>query len=122
MNDTVFLRGLEIDCVIGAYEEERAAPQTVVIDLDLTCDVAHAARRDELDDAIDWSEVARSISDFVVTARCRLVETLAVRVADLLLNRFEIEQARVRIRKPGAARYATEVGVEVVRTRADLAR
>jgi len=56
----------------------------------------------------------------VISAECRLVETLAVRVAELLLTRFEIEGARVRVSKPGAARYAASVGVEVTRTRADL--
>jgi dihydroneopterin aldolase len=119
MTDTVFLRGLEIECIIGVYDWEREQPQKVVIDLDMDWDVRPAARDDDLDKAVDWKRVTKAILAFVGESRFKLVESLAERVAELVVTRFAVPRVRVRVEKPGAVRYSATVGVEVVRTRED---
>ena len=51
--DTIFLRGLAIECIIGFIDWERRVKQTVVIDLELPVDCRRAAVRDEVEDTLD---------------------------------------------------------------------
>ncbi len=118
-NDTVFLRGLEIDCIIGVFDWEREQKQKVVVDLDMEVDIRPAARDDDLAKAVDWKEVTKSLLAFVGDSSFELVETLAERVAELVVTRFEVPRVRVRIEKPGAVRYSSTVGVAITRDRED---
>ena len=50
------------------------------------------------------------------------METLAHRAAMLILEEFNVDWVRLSVNKPGAIRHSKDVGVAVLRTRADLAR
>src|SRR5271154_2443870 len=86
--DTIFLRGLEIECVIGFIDWERRVKQTVVIDLELPVDCRNASVRDEVEDTLDYKKVAKRVIAFVEASEYKLVETLAHRLALLLLEEF----------------------------------
>ncbi|MGQ0835139.1 MAG: dihydroneopterin aldolase [Gammaproteobacteria bacterium] len=122
MNDRIFLRGLEVECVIGFIEWERRVKQTVVIDLEMPVDCRAAALVDEVEATLDYKKVAKRVAAFVEGTQFKLVETLAQRVALVVLEEFGIEWIRVSINKPGAIRGSRDVGVTIERTRADLAR
>lgn len=117
-SDRLFLRGLAVPCIIGFIEWERRVKQTVVLDLELPADCAHAARTDEVADSIDYKKVAKRVIGFVEASEFKLVETLAERVAALILAEFGVAWVRVAVNKPGAIRGSRDVGVEIERTRA----
>ena len=54
--DIVFLKELRIETVIGVYDWEREIKQTVVLDLEMSADVAKAAASDHIDDTLDYVE------------------------------------------------------------------
>ena len=116
--DHIFLRGLECQCIIGFIDWERRVPQTVVIDLELPCDCAHAARSDAVSDTIDYKSVAKRVLAYVGASQFQLLETLAQRLAELLLEEFALAWIRLRINKPGAIRHSRDVGVAIERRRA----
>lgn len=115
--DIVYLRDLRIPTVIGVFEWERRVRQTVALDLDMAADIARAARSDDLVDALDYKAVAKRLIAFVGESRFQLVETLAERVAQLVLTEFNVAWVRVRINKTGAVRGARDVGVIIERDR-----
>ncbi|MCS6947851.1 MAG: dihydroneopterin aldolase [Steroidobacteraceae bacterium] len=117
-NDVIFLRGLEVECIIGYIEWERRVPQTVLIDLELPVDCARAAVRDQVADTLDYKRVAKRVAAFVAGSQFQLVETLAERVAQLILDEFAVAWVRVAINKPGAIRGSRDVGVRIERRRA----
>jgi 7,8-dihydroneopterin aldolase/epimerase/oxygenase len=119
--DRIFLRGLTAECIIGFIDWERRVRQTVVVDLELPVDCRHAALTDEVADTVDYKKVAKRVLAFIEASEFKLVETLAQRLALLLLEEFPIEWLRLSINKPGAIRSSRDVGVEIERTRADLA-
>ncbi|MBP7615544.1 MAG: dihydroneopterin aldolase, partial [Steroidobacteraceae bacterium] len=102
--DRIFLRGLAVDCVIGFIEWERRIRQTVVIDLELPVDCRAAAVRDRVEDTLDYKTVAKRVLAFVEESPFQLVETLAERIAQLILGEFAVEWVRVSVNKPGAIR------------------
>lgn len=120
-SDRIFLRGLEVDCIIGFIEWERRIRQTVVIDLEMPVDCRRAALTDEVESTIDYKKVAKRIIAFVEDSQFKLVETLAHRIALLVLEEFGLDWVRLSVNKPGAIRGSRDVGVSIERTRADLA-
>jgi 7,8-dihydroneopterin aldolase/epimerase/oxygenase len=120
--DIIFLRGLEVECIIGFIDWERRVKQTVVIDLELPVDCRAASIRDEVDDTLDYKKVAKRVIAFIEASEFKLVETLAHRLAMTLLEEFGIEWVRLSINKPGAIRGSRDVGVSIERARADLPR
>ena len=118
--DRVFLRGLTAECVIGFIDWERRVRQTVVIDLEVPVDCRRAAETDDVADTVDYKKVAKRTLAFVEASEFKLVETLAHRLAMLILEEFGIEWVRLSVNKPGAIRNSRDVGVTIERTRGDL--
>ena len=115
--DTVFVRGLEVECIIGFIDWERRIKQKVVLDLELPVDCARAAASDDVIDTLDYMSVARRVREFVGQSHFMLVETMAHRLALLLLEEFGMEWIRLSINKPGAVRGSRDVGVSIERRR-----
>jgi 7,8-dihydroneopterin aldolase/epimerase/oxygenase len=120
--DRIFLHGLAVECIIGFIEWERRVKQTIVIDVEMPVDCAHAAQSDDVAETLDYKKVAKRLIAFVGASNYKLVETLAHRLALLILEEFGVEWVRLSVNKPGAIRHSKDVGVAVLRTRADLAR
>jgi dihydroneopterin aldolase len=120
--DIIFLRGLEVECIIGFIDWERRVKQTVVIDLELPVDCRTASVRDEVEDTLDYKKVAKRVIAFIEASEFKLVETAAHRLALTLLEEFGIEWVRLSINKPGAIRGSRDVGVSIERNRTDLPR
>jgi 7,8-dihydroneopterin aldolase/epimerase/oxygenase len=118
--DRIFLHGLTAQCIIGFIDWERRVRQTVVLDIELPVDCRHAARTDEVADTLDYKKVAKRVLGFIEASEFKLVETLAHRVALLILEEFGVEWVRISLNKPGAIRSSRDVGVVIERTRADL--
>jgi len=115
--DIVYLRELRIETVIGIYDWERCIRQTVAIDLEMATDVRKAAATDHIGNALDYKAVAKRIIEFVEGSTFELIETLAERIADIVLNEFEVPWLRLSVGKPGAIRGARDVGVIIERGR-----
>ena len=113
--DIIFLRGLAIETIIGIYDWERETRQTVVLDLEMAWDIAPAAASDSIADALDYKAVSKRVIKFVEESSFFLVETLAERVARLLLDEFSVPWVRLTLNKKGAIRGASDVGVLIER-------
>lgn len=119
--DRIFLRGLTAECVIGFIDWERRVKQTVVVDLEMPVDCARAAASDEVADTVDYKRVAKRVLAYIEVSEFKLVETLAHRLAALLLEEFALDWVRLSVNKPGAIRNSRDVGVSIERRRADAA-
>jgi 7,8-dihydroneopterin aldolase/epimerase/oxygenase len=113
--DTVFIRELRIDTVIGIYEWEREIRQTVVLDLEMDADIAKAAATDAIEDTLDYKAVSKRLIEFVRASEFQLVETLAERCATIVLEEFEVPWVRLTLNKVGAVSAARDVGVIIER-------
>ena len=107
----VFVRELKIQTVIGIFDWERAIRQTVVLDLEMASDIAKAGRNDNIDDALNYKSVSDRITAFVEASQFQLVETMAEKIAALVMDEFSVPWVRLRLGKPGALPNARDVGV-----------
>jgi dihydroneopterin aldolase len=113
--DIIFLHDLKVETVIGIWEWERKIRQTVSIDLDMSADIGKAAASDSVEDTLNYKLVAKRLQQFVGESSFQLVETLAEKIAMIVLDEFDVAWVRVRVNKPGAIRGAKDVGVIIER-------
>lgn len=113
--DIVYIRELEIDAIIGIYDWERETKQTVSIDLEMGCDNTKAAASEDIADALNYKSVAKRLISFVEGSEFLLVETLAERIAAIVLEEFSVPWLRLRLGKPGAVTGSKDVGVIIER-------
>jgi dihydroneopterin aldolase len=113
--DRIFLHELKVDTIIGICEWERRIRQTVVIDLEMSADIAKAAATDDIADTLNHKSVAKRVQSFVADSSFQLVETLAERIAGIIREEHGVAWVRVRVNKPGAIRGSKAVGVLIER-------
>ena len=113
--DKVFIEALEIETVIGIYDWERKIKQPIALDIEMDFDNRIPAASDDIADTLDYKAVSKRLIAFVSESSFQLVETLAERCAELILDEFNVTQVRIKLSKPGAVRGARAVGVIVER-------
>ena len=113
--DKIFLQELKVETIIGIWEWERKIRQTVIIDLEMSADIAKAAATDDVADMLNYKSVAKRIQGFVADSSFQLVETLAEKIAEIIRGEFGVAWVRVTVHKPGAIRGSRDVGIDIER-------
>ncbi|QTS83577.1 dihydroneopterin aldolase [Coxiella endosymbiont of Amblyomma nuttalli] len=97
--DKLFIRNLRVLAWVGIFPYEKIAAQTVLLDIVFSVDTKYAASSDDLKHTIDYASIRESIIEFLNQNRFNLVETLADRCANFLLNRFSIQWLQLSVTK-----------------------
>lgn len=113
--DIVFIEDLKIDATIGIYDWERKIKQTLAFDLEMATDIHRSAETDAIEDTLNYKAVSKRVIAFVEASEFQLVETLAEKVAALILDEFEVSWLRLTLHKPGAVRGSRSVGIRIER-------
>ena len=113
--DSVFISDLRIETIIGIYDWERKVRQTISLDLEMGADIRRAAATDAIDDTLNYKAVAKRLIAFVSASEYQLVETLAEKIAEIVLSEFSVPWVRLTVHKPGAVRGSRDVGVIIER-------
>ena len=113
--DSILVRDLRVEVLIGIYKRERYHAQTVSIDLDIGIPGTTVFASDKVADTIDYAHVALKIKELAGTGHFRLVETFADRIAKLLIEDFKAPWVKVSAAKIGILPNAKFVGVSIER-------
>jgi len=113
--DIVFIEDLRIDTIIGIYDWEREVKQTIALDIEMAADNSKPAATENIDDALNYKAVAKSLIAYTEASRFQLVETLAEHLAEIILCDFNVPWCRLKLRKLGAVTGSQSVGVIIER-------
>ncbi|NMF91605.1 dihydroneopterin aldolase [Aromatoleum petrolei] len=114
--DFIFIEELRVQAWVGIYSREKAAPQT--LELNLTFGVPDsAAEQDDIADTIDYAEVIERIRKELAERHFNLIETLGEFVVKLLFDEFGAPWVKIRIAKLGVMKGVRRVGVYIQRGR-----
>ncbi len=113
--DIVFIRDLQIETVIGIYDWERKVRQIISLDIDMAIDIKKDADSDNIDDTLSYKTVAKRLIAFVEQSEFELVEALAEKICEIILEEFNVPWVRLTLNKPGAVRGSKSVGVMIER-------
>ncbi|MCA9575179.1 MAG: dihydroneopterin aldolase [Sandaracinaceae bacterium] len=121
--DTIRIRGLHVECVVGVYPHEREASQPLHVDLDLVLDTEVAAESERVRDTVHYAAAAAQVVFLLKSCHFRLLETAAHVIARYLLappspdeQRALVQRVRVQLTKPGALRGFADPSVEIERS------
>jgi len=113
--DTILIRDLRVEVLIGIHKRERYVPQSVSIDLDIGIPGAKVFASDKVADTIDYEQVSIGIKKLAASGHFRLVETFSERIARLILDDFKAPWVKVSAAKIGILPNAKFVGVSIER-------
>jgi dihydroneopterin aldolase len=119
--DSITLTGLRVRAHHGVYDFERENGQDFVIDLRVGIDLRRAAQSDDVSTTIHYGELAERVAAAVAADPVDLIETVAERIAALVLSYPAAEDVTVTVHKPDAPISVPfgDVAVTIVRTAAD---
>lgn len=110
---TILIKNLRVDTVIGVYEHEKLAPQTLKLDLELRLDARRAAHTDALVDTIDYDQVCAAVRDFGRSQQHELLERFTHELAAALMRRFPLRSVGLTAWKTIAGLLPAEIAVRV---------
>ena len=84
--DRIELRGISAHGHHGLFDFERENGQLFIVDVTLGLDLEPAARDGDLTKSVHYGELAQAVHDAIVTDPVDLIETLALRIADMCLS------------------------------------
>jgi dihydroneopterin aldolase len=113
--DSILVRDLRVEVLIGIYKRERYVAQTVSIDLDIGIPGTAVFKSDKVADTVDYAQVALAIGKLAASGHFRLVETFADRIAKLIMEDFKAPWVKVSAAKIGILPNAKFVGVSIQR-------
>ena len=113
--DQIHIEQLEISARIGVPQEERAAPQRLVVSISFWPYHPADDLADKIENAINYSSVVEETKNFVRDQSVNLIETLADRLAMHLLKHFRMQKITIELRK-FPFEDANYVSVTVTRT------
>ncbi|MBR1818746.1 MAG: dihydroneopterin aldolase [Neisseriaceae bacterium] len=113
--NTLFLRNIQIDSVIGVYDWERTNPQTLLLDLDLSLADNQAGLTDDLQYAVNYADLVEKLRLVARQSQRHLIEALAEDLSTCILSEFKVKKMRLCLIKQGILPQVGQVGVEIVR-------
>ena len=118
MADRIELKGLRVRGHHGVFEHEKRDGHDFLVYVVLWTDFTAAAASDDLADTVDYGALALFARDVVAGPACDLVETVASRIADGIMEMAPSAHAvEVTLHKPQAPIPAEFADVAVVATR-----
>jgi dihydroneopterin aldolase len=109
--DTILIQDLAVSTCIGVPDSERVNAQTLKVSVWIHTNTRAAAKSDNVDDTIDYAEVASKIQELGKTER-KTVERFVEDIAQMILDTFSPESVSVSVDKfilPNAQRVAITI-------------
>lgn len=115
MADKILINNLSFLANIGVNDWEKTFQQKLEVDLEVSFDLAKAAKSDDLADTLDYFALSQAVLQLANSRHFHLIEQLAEEIAQLLLGYAGVKKAKVYLRKPSAVPAASSVGVKISR-------
>ncbi len=112
---SIFIEDLEVETVVGAYEQERESPQTLTFNIEIGLASARAFHTDSLKDTVDYAAVAELVRDELAKTSFGLLERLVQHLCERIEATFQVSHIRIRVAKGTIVPGARRVGVTLER-------
>ena len=113
----IHIKNLRLRAIIGIFDWERTHKQDVIINARINFDGSQIAESDRIDSTVDYKTLCKRIISVVEESEFFLLEKLADRILQLIMDEPKVERAVVEVDKPLALRFADSVSVQCEATR-----
>jgi dihydroneopterin aldolase len=116
--DRVLLEGMSFHGRHGVRAAERQKPQEFRVDVEVDCDLSEPGRTDRIEDTVDYTRVRAIAKEVIEGDSYKLLESLAARIAERVLELPKVGAVVVRIAKrPESMLPLDAAAVRINRTR-----
>jgi dihydroneopterin aldolase len=98
--DAIRLKNMTFYAHHGFYEAERELGQKFEVDIEINCRLDQISREDDLRQTIDYRQIYSVAKEIFENYKFKLIETVAQKIADQLLDLPYIADVTIRVRKP----------------------
>ncbi len=114
MNGEILIENLVVNCIIGILSHERATPQRLQVDLAMQTDFSASAASDQVEDTVNYAQIADEITQLAVGRQFRLVEAFTAAACQQILdNHPAVSRVTISARKPDIMPGETIVGARL---------
>jgi dihydroneopterin aldolase len=97
--DCIHIEQLEVFARIGVTENERRSPQRLTFNITVWPSRPFEQLEDDIGQTANYSAVSAAVREAVEAGTTRLIETLAVQIANRLLQLFPVRTVKIEVRK-----------------------
>ncbi len=116
-DDKLKVLGMTFHAYHGLDDSEQINGQRFEVDVEMLHDSSKAAQSDKLKDTIDVRQIYKVVHDIIINKRYYLIETISQRIADVIFNKFDVDEITIRVKKPFAPLGGLANGTEIEITR-----
>lgn len=95
----ITIADLEVFYCVGLTDEERAKAQRLLVTVDMQVDISSAALSDRIERTVNYQQVVDRLLKFGEGRNWKLIEKLAVNIADMVLSDFRPQAVLVEVKK-----------------------
>ena len=111
----IHLKNIKVNTKIGVWAWEKVVSQNITIDMEFAIDTSISSKTDKLSDTKDYSQIVSKIECYIQASDLKLLEALAVNLANKLKEEFSLQWIRLKINKIGIIPNVSEIGITVER-------
>lgn len=101
--DYILIKDLEVFARHGVYPQEREQGQVFVVSAKLGVDLRMAGMTDDLNASVNYAEVCTFIHNFMTQRTYQLIESVAERLAEAILQNYGlVKEVTIEVKKPSA--------------------
>ncbi|RDI38437.1 dihydroneopterin aldolase [Falsibacillus pallidus] len=118
--DKIHVHDMEFYGYHGVFPEETKLGQRFRVDLTVELDLKKAGETDDLEESVNYADLYNTCKEIVEGDPCKLVETVAEKIAGKILGNFpKIQTVALKVIKPDPPipGHYKSVAVEIVRGR-----
>ncbi|MGJ8679691.1 dihydroneopterin aldolase [Paraglaciecola sp.] len=109
----IYIEQLEAYSLIGVYDWERENKQRLLFDIEIEADLSIAAQSDNVEDTLNYAQIASAVIHAAEQSKFKLIESLANYLIDSILEQFpSISVVKLKLSKPDILANAKNVAVE----------
>lgn len=97
--DSVFIRGMKLEMVIGVDADELNVYQTIEFDVDIWPSRVKPVGSDDVSDVISYADIFRDFQTIAKASKVRLLETFGENMAGYLLDKYPVRRVRICMTK-----------------------
>ena len=117
--DRILLEGMSFHGRHGVKAAEREQPQEFKVTVEVSCDLGEPGRTDRIEDTLDYRRIRAIAKEVIEGESHQLIEALAARIADRVVELPLVAEVSVRIAKrPESMQPIDAAAVRITRTRA----
>lgn len=113
--DIIEIKGIQLKAIVGVNAWEKQLPQSLVVDLAYKVDASQISQSDDLAQSIDYDAMTNFCINFISETQVGLIETLSDKLAQALLQQFNLPWLRLTLHKPHALTCAKDISITLER-------